>query len=86
MHTQGRNRGGEGEVMKFEQLKPQFLQMEFDEQLAFMDNYIEERTATLQKKLVAFTESKTKKPSTKKDKQLKVTGAQMELLKQLGLI
>jgi hypothetical protein len=72
--------------MKFEQLRPQFLKMEFDEQLAFIDNYIEERTATLQKKLVAFTDAKTKKTSFKKDKQLKVTGAQMELLKQLGLI
>jgi hypothetical protein len=73
--------------MKFEQLRIPFLQMEFDEQLAFMDNYIINRTTELQKSLVAFTESKTKKsPVTKKDKQLKVTGAQMELLKQLGLI
>jgi len=72
--------------MKFEQLKEQFLEMDFDKQLAFIDQYIEERTATLQKKLVAFTESKTKKPSAKKDKQLKVTAEQMNLLKQLGLI
>ena len=72
--------------MKFEQLRKPFLEMEFDEQLAFIDNYIEERTATLQKKLVAFTESKAKKPSAKKDKQLKVTAEQMNLLKQLGLI
>ena len=73
--------------MKFEQLRTPFLQMEFDEQLAFMDNYITNRTIELQKSLVAFTESKAKKsPAAKKDKQLKVTGAQMELLKQLGLI
>ena len=73
--------------MKFEQLRTPFLQMEFDEQLAFMDNYITTRTQELQKSLVAFTESKAKKsPVAKKDKQLKVTGAQMELLKQLGLI
>jgi hypothetical protein len=72
--------------MKFEQLRKPFLQMEFDEQLAFMDNYITTRTSDLQKSLVAFTESKAKKAPAKKDKQLKVTGAQMELLKQLGLI
>ena len=72
--------------MKFEQLKEQFLEMDFDKQLAFIDQYIEERTATLQKKLVAFTESKAKKPSAKKDKQLKVTSEQLNLLKQLGLI
>jgi hypothetical protein len=72
--------------VKFEQLKEQFLEMDFDKRLAFIDQYIEERTATLQKKLVAFTESKAKKPSAKKDKQLKVTSEQLNLLKQLGLI
>lgn len=72
--------------MKFEQLKPLFLDMDFDEQISFIDRYIEERTTTLQKKLVAFTDSNTKKPSAKKDKQIKVTGDQLNLLKQLGLI
>ena len=71
--------------MKFEQLRPLFLSMEFDEQLAFIDNYITTRTSDLQKSIISY-EPKVKKSAAKKDKQLKVTGDQLALLKQLGLI
>jgi hypothetical protein len=72
--------------MKFEQLRPKFLEMEFDEQVNFISEYIEKRTNDLQKVLVSFDTAKAKKSPAKKDKQIKLTTVQMNLLKQLGLI
>lgn len=69
--------------MRFEQLKPNFLDMEFDEQLSFITNYCEERTKDLNQTTVVVE----KKASSKaRDKQIKLNPEQLKLLRQLGLV
>lgn len=69
--------------MRFEQLKPNFLTMEFDEQLSFITAYCEGRTRDLSQTTVVIE----KKPSSKaRDKQIKLNPEQLKLLKQLGLV
>ena len=73
--------------MKFQELKPNFLSMEFDEQLSFIVAYTETRQRELSEIKVNLDSSNAKKGMRKtKDKQLKLTGEQLKLLKQLGLI
>lgn len=73
--------------MLFQQLKKNFLDMEYDERLIFMTDYIERRQIDLSKTTVSIDTAKAKRGTTaKKDKQLKLTSEQMKLLKQLGLV
>lgn len=73
--------------MLFQQLKPLFLEMEFDEQLSFITSYTERRQRAITQKIVSLDTSKAKKsPAKTKDKQLKVTSEQLALLQKLGLI
>lgn len=70
--------------MKFEQIRKNFLEMEFEERLSFLSSYVETRTEDLRK--VEVKVSEPKKSGAKKDKQIKLNSAQLELLKKLGLI
>jgi hypothetical protein len=70
--------------MKFEELRKNFLDMEFEERLSFLTTYVENRTADLRK--VEVKVAPAKKAGAKKDKQIKLTSAQMDLLRKMGLI
>lgn len=70
--------------MLFEQVRKNFLEMEFEERLSFLSTYTESRTAELRRVEVKVTEPK--KTGAKKDKQIKLSSAQLDLLKKMGLI
>jgi len=72
--------------MLFQDLFPQFDNMEYDSRLSFMARYREQRTEDLQKSLVVLTQPKSTKRAAKKDKTIKLTKDQVELLRTLGLI
>lgn len=72
--------------MLFQQLKRNFLDMEFDEQLSFMTDYVERRQQDLTRTIIALDTAKAKRSPAKKDKQIKLNSEQLRLLKQLGLV
>lgn len=73
--------------MRFEQLKKNFLDMEFDEQLGFITSYTEKRLQELNQISLSLDTTKAKKsPAKSKDKQIKLNPDQLRLLKQLGLV
>ena len=72
--------------MLFQDLFPQFDNLEYDGRLAFIAGYRHQRTEDLRKSLVVLTQPKSTKRAAKKDKTVKLTRDQVELLKALGLV
>jgi hypothetical protein len=76
-------------MAKFEELKANFLDMDFDERMEFILRYTEKRGEAIEKKTVVMTKvSKGKRAtgSKKNDKTIAVTPEQLQLLQSLGLV
>ena len=73
--------------MKFEELKPNFLEMDFDERMQFIIQYTEKRAESLNKRVIVMNTKKAGKCNTKKkDQKVSVTQEQLQLLQSLGLV
>ena len=74
-------------AMKFEEIKPNYLDMDSTERVVFMSGYTEQRNKSIQMLTVNITQKKGSGSSKgKKDKMVSVTSKQLELLKALGLV
>ena len=69
--------------MKLEQLRPNFMLMPHEEQLAFLNSYREKRHHDLIETTVIKVSTKGKKKAT--ERKITVTPEAYELLKKLGL-
>ena len=69
--------------MKLEQLRPNFMLMPREEQLAFLNSYREKRHHDLIETTVIKVSTKGKKKAT--ERKITVTPEAYELLKRLGL-
>ena len=71
--------------MKFEQLKPNYYDMDYDSRVSFIATYVEKRNVAITEAAVTIKSSKSKAKS-KKGGTIKVNKEQLALLKALGLV
>ena len=69
--------------MKLEQIRPNFMLMSYEEQLAFLNSYREKRHHDLIETTVVKISTKGKRKTT--ERKITVTPEAYELLKKLGL-
>ena len=74
--------------MKFEELKPNFLDMDFDDRMEFILRYTEKRGKAIEMRTIVMPKNKCTKTKSnkKKDQKIAVTQEQLQLLQSLGLV